>query len=190
MLTGGSLADGKRANPFPYRLQAEVGYGRVAASESVRRELERELIRELDDAGCFAAVELMGDDDEPLGELLLRLIVDDVERRTDYDLSIAERSARDAPTDAANRLEERIEARIHLALLTLPELATVRQKQFAVVGRHRPSQGEDARAVVVSEMIDETAKTTRLWVCKGSARKLSRQIESAREASLSSPTPR
>jgi hypothetical protein len=173
---------------FPYRLDVEVAFGQDVGSDDVRRSLERQVLREMD-AGCFEAVKLQGARTTP-GELLLRVVVDGVDRETSYDLSIAARSAPDAPPDAQDAYVTTIEASIRLELLAQPDSILVRRKRFKVLGRHRPSGGEDARAVARQEMIDEVALTSRLWVCKGSPKKLSRQIETALAAAATDDSPR
>jgi hypothetical protein len=162
----------------------EVSFADDVGSDSVRRMLEREVLRELDLGGCFARVGLLDADEahRDAGDLLLRLVVVSVERETVYDLSLAQRSAPDAAPDAADAYETRVEAAIRLDLLTGAEGHSLRDKNFTVVGRHRPSGGEDARAVARQEMIDEVASTTRYWACRGKRKKLARQLEQLRAA--------
>ena len=169
---------------FPYRLAVEVSFAEGVGSESVRGMLEREVLRELDLGECFESARLAADvtDERGAGDLLLRVVVVGVERETVYDLSMAERNSPDAGPDAADRYTTRVEASVRFDLLTAADRLLLRDKEFHVIGSHRPEGGEDARAVARQEMIDEVASTARYWSCKGSAKKLARRIDDLRSS--------
>ncbi len=180
----GEFVAGRRT-ALPYLLEVEVRSGGSAAPERVRRNLEIELIGELDQVACFERVERYGEERDEVEALLLRLTIADVRRETSYDSSLAQRYDPDAPPQIDQGLMATVEAHLALELFSLPESIWLKEKRFTVTRRVRPTLGSDAKLEVEFEMIDEVTRVARTWACKGSAKKLAGRIEAARAAASS-----
>jgi len=167
-------------DPLPYRLYIDVGHGNHAVSESVRRELELTVIDQLSQKRCFRSI-ARGVPDAPTDDdLFLAISIHDYKDETEHDLSIAARTAPNAPPDAERRLTTRVEVRVLVELSTAADRLPLRSKSFVQTGSWRPSAYEDAREMAREEMIDAAAKTIRSLLCKGTPRKWAAALESAR----------
>ena len=174
--------DAGRGDQLPFDLQLKVSFDEsVGGRESVREEVERVILGELDDADCFRAVGSPLAENAGSADLSLMVRILEVIEETSYDLSIAAQTAPNAPPDADRQQTTRMMADVELRLLTLPEAASVRSKRFQASASHRPTVHEDARTVVRRMVLDDLVDTAVDWVCKGSESKLRKQIAKAHE---------
>ena len=170
--------------PFVQPLRLEVLF-QAEGPERAREELERALLDALDRSGCFARVErhrpesLEGTEEA----LLLRLVIDKVIDETEFDLSIAQRYANNAPPDALRQLTARLEVGFRMELWVLPGSVPLRAKYQVVRSSYRPHLDEDPREENRIQATDEAVRAARLFACKGSPKKLRKEIDRAREAS-------
>jgi hypothetical protein len=173
-----------RGDRLPFDLQLNVGFDEsVGGRESVREEVERVILRELDGAACFRTVESRLPEGADRADLRLIVRILEVTEETSYDLSIAAQTAPNAPPAADKKQTTRMMADVELQLSTVPEATNVRSKRFQASASHRPESYEDARAVVRRLVLDDVVDTTVDWVCKGSESKLRKQIAKARARS-------
>jgi hypothetical protein len=164
-----------------YDLSVQVAYGREVGPESLREQLEMELVREIAEKQCFASV----DDFDPrsetqAGDLLLRLVIQDVKDHTEWEVSLAYRDRREGMPDDRQRQVTLLEVKAALQLLTLPEMSQVRRDDFKTSRGYRPQFGEDAKHEVRQLMLKHLAEEGRRFACKWSPKKLAREVERAR----------
>jgi len=173
--------DAGRGDRLPFDLQLDVGFDEsVGGRESVREEVERVILGELDAADCFRTVQGRLAEAADSADLRLMVRILEVTEETSYDLSIAAQTAPNAPPAADKQQTTRMMADVELQLSTVPEATSVRAKRFQSSASHRPTSDEDARAVVRRSVLDDVVDTTVAWVCKGSEAKLRKQIAKAR----------
>ena len=172
--------DAGRGDRLPFDLQLDVGFDEsVGGRESVREEVERVILDELDNAACFRAVGSRLAENAGSAELRLMVRILEVTEETSYDLSIAAQTAPNASPAADKKQTTRMVADVELQLSTMPEATSVRSKRFQASASHRPAFNEDARTVVRRLVLDDLVDTTVDWVCKGSESKLRKQIAKA-----------
>jgi hypothetical protein len=187
---GVSVAPAGGQEPSDYSLMVQVAYGREVGPESLREQLEREIVRQISDKQCFAAVDNFDPQEQPAqGALLFKLVVQDVEDRTNWEVPLAYRERSGAMPDTKQAQVTRLKAEIALQLLTLPDFVQVRRDDFATERGYRPQHGEDAKYEVRMIMLEHLAEEGRKFACKGSAKKLAREVERARSRAASDPTP-
>jgi hypothetical protein len=179
-----ALAGGKQGSDYP--LLVQVAYGREVGPESLREQLEREVVRRISDEQCFAAVDNFDPEADPAqGGLLFRLVVQDVDDRTNWEVPLAYRERSGGMPDATQAQVTMLRAEIVLQLLTLPDFIPVRRNDFTTERGYRPQHEEDAKYEVRLLMLDHLAEEGRKFACKGSAKKLAREIERARSRTAS-----
>jgi hypothetical protein len=176
-----ALGGGK--GPAPYELAVAVVYGDNRGSESVREWAEREIVREIDEADCFVAAQRFRADDASRGDLLLRVVVDDFEEKTDYETTLARRDNPNAPPTEHLRLIANLEIWGRLELWTLPDRQPVRDRTLHLQRGYRPALGEDPDYEVRRLLIEALSEEVRRWTCKGARKKLPEEIERARAGS-------
>jgi hypothetical protein len=164
----------------PYTLAVEAVYGQRVGSESVREWAERQIVSEIDEADCFAEVLRFGGVEQDEADLLLRVIVDDFEEKTEHETSLAQRDDPHAPPTEKLRLIASLEIWGDLELRTLPELYPVRARSLRLERGYRPALGEDPAYEVRRLLIEALGDEVRRWVCKGARKKLPGELERAR----------
>ena len=171
--------------PFPQALHVDVVFVEEGP-EGVREQLERALLLALDRSRCFPRVERfshgMLNADEAL---LLRVAVEQLIDETSFDLSIAERYSPNALPDARRQVTNWLEVRYQLELHVLPGSIPLRTKIHNIRTGYRPRLDEDPREENRVQAIDQVVRTTKAFACKGSPKKLRKEIDRARSASSS-----
>jgi hypothetical protein len=186
LIGSGSIATagGKQGSDYP--LMVQVAYGREVGPESLREQLEREIVRQISDQQCFAAVDNFDPEEQPpQGALLFKLVVQDVDDRTNWEIPLAYRERSGAMPDTKQAQVTHLKASVALQLLTLPEFIPVRRNDFTSERGYRPQYGEDAKFEVRMLMLEHLAEEGRKFACKGSAKKLAREVERARSRAAS-----
>jgi hypothetical protein len=171
------LAEAKE--PFPHRLQLEVAFVE-GGSEGLREELQRELAYALERARCFAR-----EAPEEREVLLLRVAIEELIDETSFDLSIAERYSENALPEATRQLTSWLQVDFWLELHLLPDSIPLRSRFVSIRTGYRPRLDEDPREENRIQAIDEIVRTARGFACKGSPKKLRKQIDRASKASAS-----
>ena len=89
-----SLSNAGKSEPQSYKLAVQVAYGdSFKGAESFREELELQLLRELQYERCFREAIAASAQDESGADLLLLVLIQNMEERTDYELTIAQRDS-------------------------------------------------------------------------------------------------
>jgi hypothetical protein len=167
-----------------FSLSVQVAYGKQTGPESLRELLENEIIRRIAEEGCFRAVGRFEPEAEaPDADLLVRLVIQDVEDRTDYETSLAYRDRQDQAPDEKKKLIASLEVEAALQMVTLPESAEVRRRDFRTTRSYRPEYNEDGSYEVKLRMLEHLAEESRRFACKGAGKKLAKEVEQARAAS-------
>jgi len=178
LLFAGPNPAAKKSEPFPYRLVIEIGQGKLVASSTVREYLHRELTAAVERAGCFRSVHDTAPDPPRADDLVLRLTVVDFEDQTNHQFSIAQ-TVDEQGLDRERLTTVSLRAELAVEVLTLTEGRLVRSRRFAQRNSWTPQAGEDPREMAREMMVAAVVRTTRLFVCKGSANKWAKQLESA-----------
>ena len=178
LVAGGPLLG---AEPLPYALGVHVDYGEVRPAETVRERVDRDLVDAIQDEECFDSVVSLDRGATPEVDLILQVNLTNYREQTEYDISMNERNDPDNPPDVARMYTVEISVNIRADVLTAGDSRVVRSKAFRQVGSWRPQLDEDPRYEAVSLMIDNTVKTLRGFVCKGSPKKWAKELAKARE---------
>lgn len=138
------------------------------------------LVRGLRKAACFAGTEHQ-DQEAPADpdRLLLTVHLMLFEENSTYDIPIAALDAPDLPPDAQNNVVVRMRMDMLAELSTAAEAARFRHKRFALSAAHRPVMREDPRYAARDALLEDAASNAVRFACKGSAKKLAREIEQA-----------
>jgi hypothetical protein len=173
------------ASASALRLEVQVAYGHEVGPESFRESLQRGLIRTIRQHGCFAEVARHDPEAEESGaDLLLTLVIHDIEDRTEYDTTMAQRNEDSQRPNMPNSKQPMVvflEATVDLVLVTLPDRIQIRSRDFREKGSFRPTYAQDARYEAEQLVLDTLARAGRKFVCKGAGRKLGQEIERARQ---------
>ena len=129
-------------------------------------------------AGCFRSVHSKVPDPQQADDLLLRLTVVDYGEETDFRFSLAQSNAPDLDRDRLTTVALRAE--LAAEVFTLREGLSVRSRRFAQRNSWTPHAGEDPREQVRRMMVAGVVRTTRSFVCKGTAKKWAKQLQTAR----------
>lgn len=167
----------KAGAPLPYDLTVRVEEGNPPLPESLREELEQELVTHL--THCFRSVHRIGSEEIPSGELLFELTLDRLEEQVQYDVSLAQRDSPYLPPDNALRLVARIGADARLDLHRLQPPALVRSRKLRAESARRPLVAEDSRYAVRLQWMDRLVQSASSFLCKDSPQKFRRQLERA-----------
>ena len=173
------------AAPVDLTLALDVRWGDESMGpESLREEVARQLLRELDRAGCYAAVQR---GDKPGGEaadLQYAVTLSNLDVSERWDMSIAEQtSPNQDPSEVQSAVVAMVDFDVALALTTLPDELPLRARSFRQNGSYRPLHNEDAQEEVRRLVIDELARDATKFACKQTA-KLPKEIERARAAAV------
>lgn len=175
---GGPAAAGRK-EAAPYDVVVRVEYEFRAGAESMREWAEREIVRELDESGCFRSVAGFDAEHPGQADLLLRVVVENFEEKKQYETSLAQRDdPHTAPMDRL-RYVASLEIWGHTELCTFPGRRPVRSRALHLTRGFRPLFGEDAEYEVRRLLIEALGDETRVWACKGARKKLPREIEQA-----------
>ena len=173
---------GAEGDLLPFALAVDVGYGEPGGPEFIRTELEQELVRTLEESRCFSSIGPLRPGEGPSPDLVLTVLLDDYRDRLDYEISLAARDAPNAMPETERRVVAKLRAEIHVALTLEPDALPVRTRQYRKDVAYRPKGGEDPHYAVQTEFVDEVALSVRKIACKGSEKKLDKEIRAARAA--------
>lgn len=167
--------------PAPYDLEVALDFAAASGDETMREELELQVLSELRRAACFRAinrVDAAGDEEDTPRDLLrLNISVTELFEETTYDTSIAERADPLAPQELELMHTSRIRAVMSVTLEHAASDRELRSRRLRGNGSHRPLiPGEDARLVALREATSEVAQSVRLFACKGGAKRLRKEI--------------
>lgn len=172
---------------WPYRLALAVDYDRQPGPESWREELELLVIDHLQANGCYESVVRFDPDASgPAPDLLLVAHVSNVEEQQRYDVAQSELYDPDAPPDTRNQYTVELMADFAFELRKLPERVTLRDKRMRLSESYRPRLNEDPRYEVRLGMIERVERALLSLACKGSEKKLQRDIDRALEEAAGS----
>jgi hypothetical protein len=166
-----------KTGPLTYDVAVEVGYEDPPGPESLREELELEIIKTLEGAGCYRSVNRYSREREQ-AELLLTVTISDLLDEQDFEISLARRESPRSPAGESTRMTARLEVDVRLQLSLLPAMIPVRTKRFHKEYGYRPYADEDPRYEVRLILIDDLARAARAFVCK--SRKVRKEIARAR----------
>lgn len=184
-----TLGAARDAAPAPFDVVVRVHWGDDSVGpESLREEVERSVVRQLDRAACFdsltryAVGEPQAEDDGD-ADLLFSIEIRNLEVREEWDVSVSERtSPNQQPSATDDDLTATVAFDLIFDLALLPEELSLKRKRLHHEKSYRPEFGEDPREHVREEVIQDLSRSARSFVCKGT-RKLIRGIEQARAAS-------
>jgi hypothetical protein len=177
---GPATLAGGGAESAPYRLGVEVRYGDEIGPTRFIDSLRRELLHELEARACFRSVRAYSEDHEDPDDLLLLVVIHDINDRTEYETTMADRHDDRGLPNEKRPMVIIIEALVDLRLLALPERVVVRSRDFRERARFRPTYREDPRHEVELLVLETLTREARMIACKGAAKKLPREIEKAR----------
>jgi hypothetical protein len=181
-----ALAAAAGGQAAPYVVAVDLAWSDSRGPERLRADLERELLRSLAEADCFATVRRL-DAAEGEPDLVLRVILDRYREELEYDVALADRLREDPLTDRG-RGSARIEAYVSVHLLLAEPAdpaaaAPVRSGSFRQVLDYTALQeDEDPRPRAEADFVDELVRRVRRLACKGDAERLRGEIERARPA--------
>jgi hypothetical protein len=164
----------------PYRLAVEVLYGNPDGPDSMIEEIELSLTHALASAGCFESVVAHTGVGSPKADLLFRVYLDDYLERTEFDVSQAVALSPRSNPDVKNQVRVAFSALVHLELLTVVNPAKVRGSRFAQNEYYRPMLQEDPRDGARRILVEGVVGKGRKFACKGSAKKLAKEITAAK----------
>lgn len=166
--------------PAEFDLHLRVSYAEDIGREGLRQELELAAFERLQESGCFRKVTLATAKAEPSeSDLLLELILREVIDETEYAMSLAQRSDPRVP-EQHKREVARLEIAYTLQLSTWSDGHLLRQRWPRSEEAYRPLSNEDARYEVELRSAKAISRATRDLACRGSAKKLARQVAGKR----------
>ena len=168
-----------RGDALPYTVAVQVARTEHSGPEEMRREVELVLVQRIDEMRCFQET-LRWDGDPRAADMLLRVRLVDLEDETRYDIEMAERDDPRAKDEVKRMFTIYLRADLSMELLTLPGEAVVRSRQVSITESYRPVAFEDPRMQVERQLIDEAVHTSAGFSCKGSSKKLTKEIQQAR----------
>ncbi len=183
------------AAEYPYDLALEVRWGDPPGPRAVLEDVAAELLIALRGRACYRSVTALAEQaaDAPAAGFVLRVTLQGFTEEVQYDATIAERATSYEPGIERKLLAEfRVTARqelVHAASDLVVRSATsfvVQRARPVVPGQDDVFAREEARRLGVNELAFETARRA----CRGSAKKLERQLEQARQAGRAEASPR
>jgi hypothetical protein len=170
-----------KGDRLPYELGVKVSYGHPIGPESLRDELQRMLVNYLGRSGCFGELSLIREESESDADLILDILLDDYREEHEYGMSIAALNSPDILPEQKQNQVAVISAFVEIDLRERGAPAPARSRRHKQVIAHRPQFDEDAEYEARFRFLDDTARYARDFVCRGSDKKLTKEIERARE---------
>jgi len=179
ILAAAAPVEAGRGDIAPFDLGVQVEFAEGVGSDDVHREVRREMVRGLDKARCYRSVRSSapeGDGDD----LLMRVSILSVEDELQHEVSMAERNAPDAPREIEQMKVSSFRIRLLMELMVADHELLLRSKRHEILGSYRPIRGEDPRFEARRAAIADVVRISTGFACKGSPKKLARQIEESR----------
>jgi hypothetical protein len=178
-------AAARTPSPVGLTLALDVRWGdETMGPESLREEVVRQVLRELDRSDCYASITR---GDKPGGapaDLRYAVTLSDLEVTEHLDMSIAERtSPNQDPSEVQSALLATVEFDVQLELSTLPDELPLRSRSLRQTGSYRPQHSENAQEEARRMVIDDFARLATKFACKQTT-KLPQEIERARAAAV------
>ena len=181
ILPAGLPAAAGRGDIAPFDLGVQVEFADGVGSDDVHRDVRREMVRGLDRARCYRSVRSMAPEGDA-DDLLLRVSILSVEDELQHEISMAERNDPNASGEVEQMKVSRFRIRLQMELLVAEGALPLRFKQHEILGSYRPVRGEDPRIEARRAAIIDVVRISSGFACKGSPKKLARQIEELRSA--------
>jgi len=166
--------------PLPYRISIAAAYGDPLGPESLRDELERELVARLRKAECFLGVEAQTAETAHEADLIVEVIIDRFDQGMHYDVSIATQHREDGDPDSKRQYSAGVEAVLYLQVRRAKDRALVKMERSNAGVSHHAEPGVDVRFEVYADLVDMVVRKTRSFLCKPSQKKWEKQIRQAR----------
>ena len=168
---------------FPYSVSLDTRFGSPPGPLSFAERLENNLFYEMQRRACFERIVLAREGGAEDIDFVLEVRIHDFMEQVIYDASIAERATSVDPT-TKRRLFAEIAAKVLARLVHRGDVVVVRSVKSSTLNRAHPAYGgqdedfarEEVRRQALEQLVEETARK----ICKGSAKKLDRQLEKAR----------
>ena len=152
------------------------------APEVVQDELTTLLINAISSEGCFEAVTAYDSSDPQRGDLLLTVEVFDFLETTEYAYTQSAYTDPNADPDRGKQKVALVEAEFRFFLTTLNRADVLRSKQVKLFHDHVPRQFEDPIYYARNELLEDVRRVGRAFACKGSAKKLAKQLDAVTNA--------
>jgi uncharacterized protein YktA (UPF0223 family) len=146
------------------------------APEVLQDELVTMLINAINGERCFETVMAYDPNDPERGDLLLTIEVFDFFEQTEYAYNQAAYQDPNADPDRAKKKIARVEAEFRFFLTTPDRANVLRSKQVKLFHDHVPRHYEDAIYYARNELLEDARRLGRSFACKGSAKKLAKQL--------------
>jgi len=173
------------AGPFPYAIDVKVRYESGVGFEGLIDTLEQRLTFELARGGCYRQVIDPHPEPEPQGDLLLLLTLSELEERTDFEATAAQREQAFDPATRRALVAE-FSVKVAFQLVLSDELRIVRSSSTTVSRSARPimagHEEEWARREARDRAVARIVKMAVRKACSGSPARLAAEIEQARAA--------
>lgn len=177
-----------RADQAPYHLLVDVTQGQTEPRnvggrymgpppEGFQDELRVLLVDAIAVARCFDEVTAFDPDREVDADLLLVIEVNDFYEETEHALKQHAYNDPNADPDRAKMKFARIQASYEFFLTTANRAHTLRDKSARLFEDHLPRHEEDPTYFARNEMLVAAASMGRSFACKGSPKKLAKQLE-------------
>jgi len=174
------VSHAEEGDRLPYHVTVDVAYGKPLGPTRLREQLARGLLRELDNERCFETISSLNEHEETDADIRLTVLLDKWRDETEHEMSLAVKNS-DEPDPDRNKLTvENVEVYVYMELVKLPDGKPFRQKQYHQSNSYRPLFQEDAKLAVEDELLDDIIRIVRNFACKGTDKKLDKQIEQAR----------
>jgi hypothetical protein len=149
----------------------------------VREEIDSALRLSFSRPGCVRAVGDPGTADPAADSLVLRAVVDDYSEQTSWDIGMTARTQPMGGHDPVMDSRVIVDVTVGVELRVGADTSAVRAKTVPVhLSRSPHMPGEDLVAALRAELVDKVVRETHALVCKGSRKKLTRDIERVRAA--------
>ncbi|ANM28861.1 hypothetical protein ABI59_03440 [Acidobacteria bacterium Mor1] len=171
------------ADPFPYHLAVDVAFDRAGGPDTLRQTVLSDLLLKLRADGCYSDVSPYKEA-EP-ADLLLRVVLSQYEEHVEHDLSLGASVQADEPQNR-NQFTAIFTVRVGLDFRLAGDPGeSIRSNRIAVRTQARPrglSEDESMmRERVRDEGIFDLVRSAARHVCRGSQKKLDKQVAQARE---------
>lgn len=164
--------------PLPFPVQIQVVEGSRSLPGAIRNDVEDALLVSLRARHCAPGASVRPPEGRAEDGVLLRLVLDDAVEENRWDVSVADRARPVSGADPMHRSTSVLEMAVRMELLPQPGGKAIRDRSYRVVARRTAATpGEDSAALARAEAVRRVAREAADMLCKGSRRKLLRQLE-------------